>query len=173
MILIKREQTERAKAPASAPSASPVAPPAAPPAAPTAIITTANGEVRVTMDAAPVSWPSAPPPPPQASSMEETVPWETVPPSDAVPEATEEITSFDQLMDEIESFAAIDIGLRHLVSLFGAERRGRKVVARIREAFEDVGLGFSDAIEFAEIDSVVRLHADGTPAQLVNVGAKD
>lgn len=177
VILIKREQTERAKAPASAPSASPVAPPAAPPAAPTAILTTANGEVRVTMDAAPASWPSAPPPPPSPSASTPpppppagaATPWETVPPSDAVPEATEEITSFDQLMDEIESFAAIDIGLRHLISLFGAERRGRKVVARIKEGFEDVGLGYSDAIELANIDSVVRLHADGTPAQVVDL----
>jgi hypothetical protein len=108
-----------------------------------------------------------------ASDSSSTYSWEEVAPSDAIPEATEDITEFDQLVEEIETYGAIDIPLRHLIALFGAERRGRRVLARIEAELEDVGVGYSHAIELADIDSVIRLHGDGTPAQVVTSHAEE
>lgn len=146
VVLLRRPKTTRRVSPA----------PAAPPAAPAPV------EVDEENDS---STPSPRTEAPTAGGESEA--WETVEPSEAVPEAAEDLETFAELLDAIMEYAAVDIRIRQLVLMFGAKKRGSRVIAGIREAFEADGLGYSDAIEHADLDRYVRLFADGQPAAVV------
>lgn len=142
VVLLRRPKTTRRVSPA--PSTQPVAQPVA----------------KASSQAA------SQPPSAVAYERDEVETWETVKPSDAVSEAPADLTDFNELIDAVMEYGAIDIPIRQLISMFGAERRGSRVVAKIREAFEADGLGYSDAIERADIDALVRLST--APAAVVS-----